>query len=555
MVRSSANKASEGIVPESDRPASLPRLRSAAMPYVWPVVGVALATELISHARGFDKGQASLLYLPVVIVCAMRFGFGPAIMGAILSFLCWDWFFLPPYQTFIVENPKDFVSLIVFLIAAAITGRLAAQATEQTREARQRLQEMTTLFQASDAMSNDVGAEQALATLAEQIQTICNASGLMIFRNSIDGGGLEIVSESGPEVKGAPSRETALSIATTAFEHDQTIGLGDAPRLWAKALARITPNTSEVGVDTELDPRSIGVYIPLRAADQRVGVLHVGTRRDGHAFTALQENLILTLANHAAAVIARENLSAQAAQAAALKEADALKDALLSLVSHELRTPLSAIKASASGLLQENALWDDASRREALVSIDSETDRLTGIVSNLLDLSRLQAGAWEPVRDWCDIGEVVDTALQRLPVDEASRVRVSIPGDVPLIRIDYAQVALVVENLLRNAIKYTPAATPIDIAVKATYGALDRPTGIIMTVRDYGEGIEPDEALDLFARFYRSERHRNGTIHGTGIGLALCKAVVDAHGGTIAAVNALAGQPRGAVFTMELPVN
>ena len=154
-----------------------------------------------------------------------------------------------------------------------------------------------------------------------------------------------------------------------------------------------------------------------------MGVLHVGPRVDGQPFSAMDERLILTLANHAAVVIARDALADQAAQAQALREADALKDSLLSLVSHELRTPLAAIKASASGLLQPDGVWEDAARQEALAAINQEADRLTGLVSNLLDLSRLEAGAWRPHKDWCDLAEVAGTALDRLSDAEAARVQ------------------------------------------------------------------------------------------------------------------------------------
>lgn len=522
-------------------------MAASVMAYVWPAVGVAVATAAIMFARPFDKGQASLLYLPVVIVCAMRFGFGPAILGALLSFLCWDWFFLPPYQTLIVANPKDWISLVVFLIVALITAHLASQARAQAGEARTRLQEMSTLFQAGDAMSHEVSASQALATFARQLKILCNAGDIVIFRRPDEGGDVFYSTAIGPDADGV-SIAAVERMARAAFEHDRIIGIGELPRLWAKAMS------IDEAPAPSIDPKSVGVYIPLHAADMIVGILHVAARRDGEVYTPMQERLILTLANHAAAVIARETLSARAAQATALKQADALKDTLLSLVSHELRTPLAAIKASASGLLQKDATWNESERHEALVSIDSETDRLSNIVSNLLDLSRLEAGAWKPNRDWCNFGDVVDTALQRLSPANAQRVRVSIPPDTLLIRIDHAQVALVVENLLQNAVKYSPESSPIDVTVTTEYdGVNEAPQCVAVRVRDYGDGIVPEEAEQLFSRFYRSHRHQRGSVHGTGIGLALCKAVVIAHGGSIEAGNARVGEAPGAVFTIRLP--
>ncbi len=299
------------------------------------------------------------------------------------------------------------------------------------------------------------------------------------------------------------------------------IGFGSSRHLWAKALSE-----TEAPLLAPGSP-ALGVYVPLRAADALVGILHVGPRDDGRPYSAWEERLILTLANHAAVVIARDLLAEQAAEAAALREADTLKDALLSLVSHELRTPLAAIKASASGLLQTEAAWSEAQRQEALAAINSEADRLSGVVGNLLDLSRLEAGAWQPRKDWCDLAEVAGTALDRLPAAEAARVEMDAAPDLPLIQADYTQIALVLTNLLENAVKYTPAGSPIHLGIQPAHdGQNEQPSGITVRVRDFGAGIAPGEEERLFERFYRSPRHQGGSIHGTGLGLALCQAIV-----------------------------
>ena len=293
---------------------------------------------------------------------------------------------------------------------------------------------------------------------------------------------------------------------------------------------------------------TLGVYLPLHADGSRVGVLYVGPRRDGRPFSAADERLIRTLANHAAVVIARDALAASAAQADALREADRLKDALLSLVSHELRTPLAAIKASATGLLQPDSVWDVQASWETLSAINTEADRLTALVSNLLDLSRLEAGRWQPQKDGCDLVEIVGTALDRLPDAEAARVEVTADPALPLVQADYTQIALVVTNLLQNAVKYTPPGSPIALCAAAA------PSAVTLVVRDYGSGLRPGEEARLFERFYRGQAHQNSTIHGTGLGLALCRAIAEAHGGRMSAANAPPGEPPGAVFTLTLPV-
>ncbi len=530
-------------------PAATTPARDAAAAYGWPTVGVAAATGVFWLLRGtVDKGQASLLYLPVVIACAVRFGFGPAVLGALLSFLCWDFFFLPPFGTLTVADPQDWLSLAVFLIAAMVTARLASDARAQTQKARAREAEMGTLFQASETISREVRASRLLDALARQLQTLCQASRCLVLRRAAPDAPLRPVPDGLSQSRDDEQLSPLLRLAEAACAHDLVIGFGSSRHLWLKALAEMQP---------PLPPEHaarLGVYVPLRAGGAGVGVLHVGPRDDGQPYSAWEERLILTLANHAAVVIARDLLAEQAAQATALREADTLKDALLSLVSHELRTPLATIKASVSGLLQPGSDWDEAARRDALLGIDRETDRLSGVVGSLLDLSRLEAGAWRPCKDWCDLAEVVGTALDRLPPCDAARVDVDAAPGLPLVQADYTQIALVLTNLLENAAKYTPPSSPIGLSIQPAQAYSEGGGGgVVLCVRDFGSGLVPGEEERLFERFYRGQRHQGSTVHGTGLGLALCQAIARAHGGRVWAANAPFSEPQGAVFSVFLP--
>jgi len=508
--------------------------------FAWAIAGTLAATGAFWLFRfSLDKGQASLLYLPVVIACALRFGFAPALAGAVLSFLCWDFFFLPPFYTFAIGDPRDWLSLVIFLIAAMTTARLASEARRQTEAAQAREQETRTLYQASEAISSEVEAARLLPALAERIVQACRAARCVVLRRAAGGALLPAATVSAEPLSPETYRLIA-QLSQAAGEHYQVIGFGAGRHLWEKALEGINAPGS----------REIGVYVPLRAQGSLVGALHVGPRADGKPFTEQDQHLILALANHAAVVIARQSLADEAAQAAALREADTLKDALLSLVSHELRTPLAAIKAAASGLRSRGAVWPESARAEAIETIDVEADRLTTLVSNLLDLSRLEAGAWTPSKDWCDVLEIVGTALDRLPEPDAARVQVTAGDGLPLIRADYVQIALVLTNLLQNAAKYTPAGSPIHVSLFPTGGD---PPAIRVDVRDFGEGITAGDEDVIFTRFHRSARHAGGMVHGTGLGLALCRAVVGAHGGRIWARNAPADEPPGAIFSFWLP--
>jgi two-component system sensor histidine kinase KdpD len=484
----------------------------------------------------FDKGQASLLYLPVVVVCAVRLGFGPAIGAAVFSFVAWNFFFLPPYFTLLVHDYRDWLSLVIFLAAAVTTAKLASDAREQAEQARRRETEIRTLYEASQEASQEVDARRLFPLLAGQVEQLCRSPRCLMFAVADGGPGLELLVE--PPADSSLTLAAITTVAEESVKKGQEFGLGPTD-LWAKAI-----------IESQLIRREDmgmvrGAYVPMLVLGRRMGVVYVAPRNDGKAFTDLDERIIRTLANHAAVALARRQLSEQAAQADALREADALKDRILSLASHEMRTPLAAIKAAATGLLQADAEYADADRRDALGSIAKEVDRLANLVANMLDLSRLEAGSWKPQRDWCDVAEVVGTALDRLDESASARVEVRAADGLPLVRADYTQLALALTNLLTNAVKYGPEDGVIVVDV-AKHG--DR---IEIAVRDFGEGIQRGDEARVFERFYRSPRHRASTIHGTGLGLSLVQAIVTAHGGDIIARNA---EP-GAVFTVSLPVD
>jgi len=509
--------------------------RVEAVGLMWSLTAVALATFCFWCLRNYlDKGQASLLYLPVVIACAVRFGFSSAVVGAFVSFLCWDFFFLQPVFTFVVDDVRNWLSLIVFLIAAIVTSRLASQAKEQADAARAREEEIRTLYKASESLSREIRADHILPSLAEQLVNLSSAVYVMILHRIDDRWDVAACMPSSVTMP-EPQKKLIRQISQVACEHDQVIGTSGNEFHWRRAIDDLLGPSHE----------PVGLYVPLHTEKGMVGVLHAGPRRGGGSFSALEEQLILTLSNHAATVIARQELAAQAAQAAALKEADTLKDALLSLVSHELRSPLAAIKVSASNLRGADSKLDEGLREEALAAIDIESDRLTRLVSNLLDLSRLEAGAWRPQKDWCDITDVVATVLDRLEPSQADRVQVDAAVDLPLIRADFVQIALVASNLIENALKYSTPGTTITV----TLSPFDK-IGALVRVDNIGEPVEGLEQQAIFDRFYRGKKHQNSTVHGTGLGLALCRAIVIAHEGVIFVTNTKTGPS----FTVRLPI-
>jgi K+-sensing histidine kinase KdpD len=232
-------------------------------------------------------------------------------------------------------------------------------------------------------------------------------------------------------------------------------------------------------------------------------------------------------------------------RAGLLAQSDELKTALLAAVSHELRSPLAAIKTSSSALLDARMSWDDESRRELLEAIDQEADRLDAVVGNLLDLSRIEGGALRPNKEWCDVEELVLDVAQRLRKRSASHpISVELPAELPLVFLDYVEIAQVLVNLGDNAIKYTPPGTPVQIAAWIEGDSLK------LSTHDDGPGIPPEEREHLFDRFWRADRP--GQSAGAGIGLTISRGLVEAHAGTITVTSS---PESGTTFTVSLPIS
>lgn len=235
----------------------------------------------------------------------------------------------------------------------------------------------------------------------------------------------------------------------------------------------------------------------------------------------------------------------EAGQVEALRETDKLKSALLSSVSHDLRTPLSSIKAAVTSLLQSSTSLDTASQRDLLLSINEASDKLNALIGNLLDLSRIEAGIWQPGKELNDLSDVIGTVLERFDEPCNQRIRISLPPDLPLIPMDYVHIAQVLWNLLDNGLKYSPAHLPVHVAAHSD-GSF-----VTVSVSDEGPGVPASERENIFEKFYRARRQVESSVPGTGMGLAICKGIVEAHGGRIWLRD---DSGRGATFYFTLPL-
>jgi two-component system sensor histidine kinase KdpD len=509
--------------------------------YALAALAVAVATLLMLTVRDtLGILNVALIYLLVCFGLSLTAGAGPAVLAAVLSFLTFDFFFIPPYHTFTIGRPDHILALFVYLGVAIVTSQLVARVQARTAEAEREQRRTTLLYELNAALIGDVTLDQILATIVERVVHVYGSETGRILLPDAAG-------ELTVRARYPPSRSTAidrqnLAVAAWAMEHRKPAGQSTVGR-----RVRI-PHGSRQPTPSTLQRRDRDVlYLPIATADRVVGVLEVTGKPGGGRFGPEDEQLLTSFANQAALALERARLAEEAARAEALAQSDELKSALLAAVSHDLRTPLATIKASTTSLLDPAIVWTAKERDDFLRGIDEETDRLSLMVGNLLDLSRIEGGVLKPDKEWYDVSELVEDVAGRLAPRARQRghvLRTEIAPDLPLVHFDYVEIAQVLMNLGENALKYTPPGTEVTIAARWVPGAVE------LAVRDNGTGIPPKDVPHLFDKFFRAEK--TGHVPGTGIGLAIAKGLVEAHGGEIS-VDSRVGE--GTTFRFTLPVD
>ena len=470
-------------------------------------LAITVAVLLLQPLRT-DLGliNIALVLLLLSVASAAAWGWVVGLFTSVLSNLAFNWFFVPPLHGFSVEQPANALALVLFLVVAAITAALLARTRQSAHEAGRRATETQMLL----ALSRTVRAlplDVIPLSICERVVQQFPVRACTLYR--LDGDQLQPVAHAGSLPECLTRAEQ--SVALQALHSGRSTGLGYRRH---GLLRRHRGATAELG----------RLFLPLGVEGVPAGVLRIGASAP---LTTDQEELLEAFADETAAALQRASLAESARAADVLKESDRLKSALLSSVSHDLRTPLTAIKTSVANLMAPEVRWTDAARQEFLGAIDRETDRLTRLVTNLLDLSRIEAGALRLDRDWNDLDELLRNAVDRVEQAAPDRpMRLRIDEPLPLLRFDYVQIDRVLANLLDNAVKYSPPRSPIELTAQV---AADQ---IRIGVRDRGEGIPAAERQRVFDPFYRAER-RQSSAGGSGLGLAICRGIVDAHGGTI----------------------
>ncbi|HEU4990033.1 MAG TPA: ATP-binding protein [Gemmatimonadaceae bacterium] len=506
----------------------------------WPLSFLALAAAaaaLFAVRPSVDKAHVALVFLLVVLGGSAAGGRLLGITLSITAFAVFDFVFLPPYYTFAIRDPLDWLVLAAFLITGIVAAQLLARADERAEIARRRADEVQRIAMlGAEALS--VGrAEAALAAVARVIQSTLAVACCEVLIQRAKDGAYERAAAAGACVGAAAVDAASLAAwvaragAAATERADRTTHL--EPRADGAEPALASAQAPAWLVDDDVR----ALLVPLRVRDRIVGVLRVSHEAPIRLDPA-QRQFLEALAYYAALGVERVRLSAEAERAESFRQAGQLKDALIAGVSHDLRTPLTTIKALAHGL----AVRGEADAR----SIEEEADRLNRMVADLLDLSRLNAGAMP-----LDIGfnvadEIVGVALQRIRGLRGDRsIEIDAPRGVPLAaRCDQVQAVRVLVNLLENALKYSPPETPITLSVR------QRGNRIEFTVADRGPGIPSEERERVFTPFYRPLNARPD-VGGAGLGLAIARGMADVQNGRVWM------EPRdggGSVFRFDLPL-
>jgi two-component system, OmpR family, sensor histidine kinase KdpD len=482
--------------------------------YLRAVIVVVLCT--LTAAAIFphlDAANLSMLYLAGIVVVALYYGRGPSMLATILSVAAFDILFTEPYGSFAIKDVQYVFTLLVMLLVAITVSTLALRSRRQTQAIQEQEHRTASLYTLNRKFSNAQGMQE-LATLgvrhvAEEFHTYA-------------------------KIYIPDSRGTFNVISTRQEQTAPSAEIGIAE--WAYNNGQIA------GHDTGNLPGSDYLYIPLRALQNIVGVLAVFAVPLLPSAQIADREFLHSVADQIALAIERISLTEEAQQARMQAETERLRSNLLSSVSHDLRTPLSSIMGAASTLREKGITLDPKTHDELSQLAYEEAQRLNRLVGNLLDMTRLESGGLRVEKEWQTLEEVIGAALHHLGKRRKEHpIVVNLPSSMPLVPMDIVLIEQVFLNLLENAFKYTPEGTPIELSAESTEDK------ITVEVADQGPGIVPGDEGKIFEKFYRS----NTTSSGAGLGLTICKGIIEAHRGKISARNRPSG---GAIISFTLPL-
>lgn len=487
------------------------------------------------HPFRSDLGLANVgfLFLLLTLIIASYWGRRVGLFEAVVANLAFNFFFIDPVYRFTVDEPRNALALVVFLVVSVISGTLISMAREAATAARARQAETEVALALSRAMSGHMEPRRALESLCREVVAAFDAPGAAVLT---PGGSWTVLAWAGdPAAAREPSNEETQLMSEALARHGP-VGFGHTG---LGRRRRIVPPKGRTLPQRERDV----ALVPLMVGDEVQGVLRLDGPIGASPFRHEPMRLLSAVASEAAVAVQRAQLGQAAAHAEALREADELKTALMASISHDLKTPLAAIKAAITSILDRNIAWTQEDMVAFHETIDSQADRLNRVISDILDLNRIEAGTLTPDETPVRVLELLQDARDVTAFETRGRVvTVEAPPELRVLA-DESLIRQALVNLIENAAKYSTHDAEIQLKARI------QGNEALITVQDEGPGIAPEDLPYVFERFYRAEEHSR-RVKGSGLGLTIVKGFVELSGGKVR----VESSPAGTRFSISLPL-
>jgi two-component system, OmpR family, sensor histidine kinase KdpD len=490
-------------------------VRTSKVPaYVWAALVVAGCTGFAElMLRPFEPCNIVMTYILGILFVATRFGRGPSLLACILSVTTFDFFFVPPYFSFSVADTRYLITFAVMLVVALVISNLTATIRQQAQAARLRETRTAALYSMSRELSSTLDIKGLLEIGLRHIADVFEGKVALFL----------------------PDSEAELKLAAAGEGNQQLADLNYGVALWSYR------NRKMAGPGTDTLPGVGELYVPLLSTGGAIGVLVIRPEQPDRLASPEQHRLLETFANQLALAYERAQLSIKSEQAQVQIKTEQLRSSLLSSVSHDLRTPLATISGAASSIIEASSSLSLESYKQMAGEIYHESMRMNRLVANLLDMTRLQSGTLQVIRELHPVDELIGAALNCCEGQlHEHPVVTSIPADVAAVSVDATLIQQVLLNLIENAVKYTPQGCEICISARQEEGFVE------FSVADRGPGIAEEHRQKIFEKFFREANSRAA---GVGLGLSICAGIIEAHQGKIWVENRPGG---GAIFKFTL---
>jgi two-component system, OmpR family, sensor histidine kinase KdpD len=486
-------------------------------PYLWAAASVAMALaagKALEPIVGLES--VDLVFLTAIIGTAVRSGLWPSVAASVLASLSYNFFFMQPFYTFTIADPRNVSAFTFFMIMAIIVSQLAARVRKLAMTAISRARTTESLYAFSRKLAGVGALDDVLWAACHQAAHMLKVRVVLLLPEN---GGLAVKAGYPPE----DTLDSAdLAAARWAWENNRPAGRGADTLPGAKRL-----------------------FLPLRTGRGAIGIIGIDSDHDGPILTPDERRLLDALSDQTALAIERVHLVDDMDRVQRTVEAERLRSAVLTSLSHDLKTPLAAVIGTAGTLRDYSDKLTEAQKAELLAQIIDESERLNRFIANLLDMTKLESGAVVPKASLYDIGELIDGALRRSErILARHRVEFDLAANLPMLSLDPVLFEQVLFNLLDNAGKYAPEGTTIRVTGRQEGDAVS------IKVIDEGEGVPPSDFELIFDKFYRAQKGDHVRA-GTGLGLAISRGFVEAMGGAISVSNRT--DRSGAVFTIRFP--